>query len=402
MKTLFISPNSPFESVGGIERSLLNVIEHYKDESHHKTFVLLPTREKNSIKKIRNVTIHLDTSLFIEKHSSPRVTKEKARQFGKRITEYIVKDKIDVICVENFHLGLPAAYSLMLNMICMQYKIPVVLRVHSFAATTLQMELVNQLPWSKVSCVSKSVAGDCFHKGTSIDVLSTDYLGVDTKQFTFKSDGKEKGKRELGLSSENLVILTASRIVLGTKNILGQKGIITLLEAFSKLAPRYPQWRLVIAVGKPPQSLDDEYQKAHRMLLGYIQLHNVEQQTIVQTVPLDEMPKMYNSADVFVLPSENETFGQVFIEAMACRVPVIGSKVGGIPEIISDSYNGFLVPPHDASVLAHRIEKILIDPDLQERFVTAGMKTVDEKFTLDIQSRNFATMLKNASERVDA
>ena len=55
------------------------------------------------------------------------------------------------------------------------------------------------------------------------------------------------------------------------------------------------------------------------------------------------MPKVYAGADIFVMASENETFGQVFTEAMAAGTPVIGTNVGGIPEIISENKTGFLI-----------------------------------------------------------
>jgi len=130
------------------------------------------------------------------------------------------------------------------------------------------------------------------------------------------------------------------------------------------------------------------------MLLGYIKLHNIEKQTILQPFKLHEMPDVYRASDVFVLPSENETFGQVFIEAMSCGLPVIGTKVGGIPEIISDSYNGYLIQPNDASMLAQRIEKLVNDQETRERFIKAGIKTVHNNFTSEKQFTNFHTMLE--------
>ncbi len=106
------------------------------------------------------------------------------------------------------------------------------------------------------------------------------------------------------------------------------------------------------------------------------------------------MPNVYRGSDIFVLPSQNETFGQVFIEAMSCGVPVIGTKVGGIPEIISDNYNGFLVPPDDESILAQKIERLLNDSLLREKFINAGIQTVTEKFTSEKQFSNFNNMLE--------
>jgi glycosyltransferase involved in cell wall biosynthesis len=111
---------------------------------------------------------------------------------------------------------------------------------------------------------------------------------------------------------------------------------------------------------------------------------------------LDQMPNIYRGSDVLVLPAEkNETLGQIFIEAMACGLPVIGAKTGGMPEIISDGYSGYLVAPNDPSILAQKIEKILIDKKIRNKFIKNGHKTVEEKFTADKQFPNFHQLLKN-------
>lgn len=380
MNLLFISPNSPFESIGGVERYLLNLIAYFKNKKDTKTYILLPTTDKNSKKKDGNITIFFDNSLSIYK---------KAKIFSKSVEKIINENQIDVICAENFHLGLPPAYSLLLNMICMQNNIPLVLRIHSFSSTELQTELINQLSWDLISCVSKSVAGDCFQKGADINKLSTDYLGVNTATFNKIDTTDDKFKKGLGLKPNNKIILTASRIIHGRKNILTEKGIINLLETFSKISPKYPDWYLLIAVGTPPDRLKDEFDSAYKMLIGYIRLHNITDKTIVKTFQLDEMPHVYNNSSIFVLPSENETFGQVFVESMACELPVIGTKVGGIPEIISDTNNGYLVPPNDSSILTQRIESLMINNELREKFIKEGLSAVEEKFTSEKQFSEF-------------
>jgi glycosyltransferase involved in cell wall biosynthesis len=249
--------------------------------------------------------------------------------------------------------------------------------------------------WRRISCVSISVAGDCFTKGADIKALSTEYLGVNTTQF---NDNKrpETIKKQLLLDKKNKIILSACRIINEYgNNILAEKGVINLIESFSKISPNYPNLKLLIAIGKPPENLLVEFNIALKMLNGYILLRNIAKQTIVKVFELDEMPNVYHESDIFVLASQNETFGQVFIEAMACGVPVIGTKVGGIPEIISDSYNGYLVLPDDASVLAQRIETILNNRSIRDRFIKTGKQTIKDKFTLEKQFSNYIEMLKN-------
>jgi len=398
MNVLFISRNSPFESIGGIERYIDNLITYYKfkKESGLAIYLMLPTDKKSFSKNFGKVTIYFDNSLNLTKNNlnNKKDIQEKAHLFSKEVTKIIKKDRIDIICAENFHTDLPTAYTLMLNMVTMSQKIPLVLQLHSFAVTELQTELINQLKWDKISCVSKSIAGDCYKKGTDINYLSTHYLGVNTDHFNQKENKNFNLKRKLNISADSKIILTATRIICGKNNILKEKGIINLIESFSKLSSQYPDWKLVIAIGKPPERLDVEFKIAYELLEGYIKLHNVEANTILKTFTLDEMADVYKGSDLFVLASENETFGQVFIEAMSCGLPVIGTKVGGIPEIISDLNNGYLIPVNDASILAQKIEKLMNDEVLRENFIKAGIDTVKEKFNMEQQFWCFNEMLK--------
>ncbi len=397
MNILFISPNSPRESIGGIERYIINLINYYKDRSDCSVHLILPTANKSTIEREKNVTIYNESSFSIPRHADrhQKQIAKNARLFA-RLVGNIIKDKeIDIICAENIMFGLPAIFSLLLNMIASLHEIPLVLRLHSFATTDLQVELINQLIWSKISCVSQSVAGDCFQKGTDIDILSTHYLGVNTLEFNNNNKFNRLLKKQLVVDDKAKIILSATRIIRGTKNILQEKGVVNLIKAFSKISSRYPNLYLVIAVGNPPENLKNEFIGSYEMLQGYIKLHGIERQTILKTFRLEEMPNVYKESDIFVLPSENETFGQVFIEAMSCGIPVIGTKVGGIPEIISDSYNGYLVQPDDASILAQRIEKLINDKSIRDKFIKTGIKTVQSNFTSKKQFSEFHRMLEN-------
>ena len=399
MNILFISRNSPFESIGGIERYITNLIDYYKNNVESRLYLLLPTEKEDYSEQKGNVFIIYSNSLFLLRNvpASNKEISKKASNFSSVITKIIDIYDIDIICAENFHTDLPPAYSLLLNMIATFKKIPLVLQLHSFAITQLQTELINQLKWDRISCVSTSVAGDCFQKGVDINSISTHYLGVNTNEFNSDNQMNNKLNEKLCLNEKNKIVLTATRIIRGKKNILQEKGLINLIKAFSRITNRHPNLKLLIAIGKPPDDLINEFRIAYEMLQGYIKLHNVEENTVLQTFKLHEMPDVYRRSNIFVLPSENETFGQVFIEAMSCDLPVIGTKVGGIPEIISDSYNGYLVPPDDSSILAQKIEKLLNDSQTRAKFIKAGKKTVNEKFTSGKQFFNFNKMLEETS-----
>jgi glycosyltransferase involved in cell wall biosynthesis len=100
-------------------------------------------------------------------------------------------------------------------------------------------------------------------------------------------------------------------------------------------------------------------------------------------IPQSELPYFYASCDVFVIPSIIEAFGLVTIEAMACGKPVVGTDVGGIPDIIEDGLNGFLVKPRDPDALAQKIILLLSDSKLREKTGKAGREMVEKKFNIE-------------------
>jgi glycosyltransferase involved in cell wall biosynthesis len=89
---------------------------------------------------------------------------------------------------------------------------------------------------------------------------------------------------------------------------------------------------------------------------------------------VDDIRPWYRSASMMVLLSTNEPFGRVVVEAMACGVPVIATRSGGIPEIITDMQDGMLVPENDADALYEAAMKILKDESLKKRLTEGGFK----------------------------
>lgn len=103
----------------------------------------------------------------------------------------------------------------------------------------------------------------------------------------------------------------------------------------------------------------------------------------------DELRSEFNRCDVFVMPSTQEGFGIVFLEAMACSKPVVASRSGGIPEVVIHGETGLLVEPGDDNGLIRDLLALRDDPELRVRLGQAGRRRVEAQFT----KRHFQTTL---------
>ena len=97
----------------------------------------------------------------------------------------------------------------------------------------------------------------------------------------------------------------------------------------------------------------------------------------------EEVLPLLSISDLFLLPSAQESFGLAALEAMACEVPVVASRVGGLPEVIEDGVSGFLHPPEALDEMAASAVRVLSDPELHARIGAAACRRVRKEFCVD-------------------
>ncbi len=102
---------------------------------------------------------------------------------------------------------------------------------------------------------------------------------------------------------------------------------------------------------------------------------------VVGRVPLGQVKKYYETASVFCLPTRLEPFGIVLIEALAHKLPVVATRIGAIPDFVTDGENGYLVEPRDSKQLAEKLISLLGDPEKCRRFGERGHALATEKYT---------------------
>ena len=219
------------------------------------------------------------------------------------------------------------------------------------------------------------------------DRCSTIANGVDISPF---ANGSEVHKVT---TKRNKRILTAGRIS-------PEKGLHILLDAFEMVVERYTDVELVmigeelVAPKEYIVDLSDDpkiVQLAEWYNEGYltqlqrmVQVKNLtDKVTFLGFVPHGEIGEWYVSGDILVNPSLSESFGMSLVEAMMWELPVIGTKVGGMPEIIEEAVTGWLVEPGDPQELADAIVTVLEDPLLAKKMGENGRRRAMKMFSWD-------------------
>ena len=173
-----------------------------------------------------------------------------------------------------------------------------------------------------------------------------------------------------------------TEIVIGTAGRLVElKGIEYLLSAVSALKQEFPNLRLEIA-GSGPQHQKLESIAAQSGLgerikfLGWI----------------DDISSVLTRWDIFVMPSLEEGFPIAALDAMAAGLPLIATRVGGVPELIEDGTTGWLVPPRDVESLTSRLRILLSDPELRVKMGDSGYARVRDHFSTAQMTERFAEL----------
>ena len=156
-------------------------------------------------------------------------------------------------------------------------------------------------------------------------------------------------------------------------NLIAYKGHADLLAAFALAAPELPDWQLR-CVGRDDGLMDALQAQARDAGIG---------DKVLFLGSRADVPELLASSDVAILASHEEGFPNAVIEAMAAGLPVVATRVGGVPEAVEDGVTGLLVPPHDPQALAAALRRMAGDPAACARMGQAGLARASAIFAIE-------------------
>ncbi|SHH04286.1 Glycosyltransferase involved in cell wall bisynthesis [Flavobacterium micromati] len=225
----------------------------------------------------------------------------------------------------------------------------------------------------KIICVSKAVEAVFYNIIKDRDRLITIYDAIDVKKFETK-EHKNILHKEFNIPQETLIIGNIA-------SLTNQKDIYTFIDTAKKVLQKnekmIPIKFIVIGEG----SLIDN-------LKSYSLKNNLSNDLIFagyRSNVLDLLPEF----NIFLITSITEGLPLSIYEAMACGVPIVATKAGGIPEVVIDAKTGFLAEIKDSNTLSDCVIKLINDPSLKEKFTNNALAAVKKNHDLNTLKKNY-------------
>ncbi len=181
----------------------------------------------------------------------------------------------------------------------------------------------------------------------------------------------DKYKRSINQDLKYHFAQNEETIVIHVSNFRAVKRPTDVVEIFARVQDKIPA--VLLMVGDGPERSNAEWCARHKGIERKVYFMGKH----------DNIEELIGISDLLLLPSENESFGLVALEAMACEVPVVASRVGGLPEVLTDGVEGFLVEPRDIEKMAERSLTILTHRSYREEMGERARERAQANFCSD-------------------
>jgi glycosyltransferase involved in cell wall biosynthesis len=260
-------------------------------------------------------------------------------------------------------------------------RLPSVCTIHTMPSQEMSVKLKahQKVEWLslKYFCdrmISVSEEARQYHisiSNSAPEKIVTLYNGIELEAYQHRNSAEDRAsvRREFDIPSNADVLVTVA--------VLREpKGIQFMIRAMPAILASHPNARyLIVGDGAHRTALEEEAQKAG---VGGL---------VIFAGSRKDIPRILAGCDIFVLPTLTEALPTVLAEAMASRLPIIASAVGGIPEMIVGRENGLLVTAGNITELQNASAELLADPILRQQMGEAGWRIVSQKFNITAQVR---------------
>lgn len=265
-----------------------------------------------------------------------------------------------------FHIATPDLLGLAALKTARKWKTPVVASYHTHFASYLdyyKLGILEGVVWSYLRWFYRQCLQVYVPTRSMEAVLRTHGIdgnlrlwprGVDSMLFN-PANRSRAWRSHRGIADSDIVVAFVSRLV-------AEKGLNVVVDVMRGLSDRHASHRALI-VGDGPERKSLESSLPNAIFEGHLSG--------------EDLAKAYASSDVFLFPSETETFGNVTLEALSSGLPAVVANATGSNALVTNSVNGFLAEPRNPAAFLERVEQLVNDSDLRSRMGTAARKSAE-------------------------
>ena len=364
--------------IGGVETHLVMLLPELVKKGHKVSLLTGATEDTKASEVYKGVKITRSPIMnlnWLYKRGLVGIEEEVRNTFH----EFFEEQKPDIIHAHNMSY-FSKAHAKTLEEEAIKRKIPLVLTAHNSWDDILFLELTRKVKWDHIIAVSFYIKKELMAIGCDARRITTIHHGIDVDRF---HPGQKK------IYTGKLSSLKNKRVIFHPARMGLAKGCDISVKAIRLVVEKFPKATLVLAGTKNIVDWGNSQQKDIAYIINLIKFLKVKNNVFIDMFTLDEMARLYSLADVCLYPSTvGEPFGLTMLESLASGKPMIVTNSGGMPEVIQDGINGYVVPIRDYEAIATKIITLLGDRALRERIGSTGRKIAEMRFTKDIMTEN--------------
>ena len=358
--------------IGGVETHLTIILPEMVKQGHKVSLLTGSVEGVDELYDYEGATIHRTPIMDLNWLAKRGLAglEEEVHQVFKTFLE---TTKADIIHAHNMHYFSPV-HAHTLAALAKEKGIPVIMTAHNVWDDVLFMDLTQKVEWTHIIAVSHFIKKEIIG------------IGVDDRKITVIHHGIDEDKFNPSVNPKNILKkypqLKGKKVIFHPARIGMAKGCDVSIKAINLVKRIHPDVMLVLAGSKNIVAWVGTQQKDIAYFMKLIKHFDLKDNILIDCYTLDEVSQLYAVADVCLYPSSGcEPFGLTMLEAMASEKPIIVTKMGGMPEIISDGINGFVIPVKDFEMLAAKINTLLEDDALRRRLGYTGRQMVEAQYT---------------------
>jgi glycosyltransferase involved in cell wall biosynthesis len=307
------------------------------------------------------------------------------KEIVRTFEDFIYEFNPDVVHCHNMHY-FSEIHIRTLQQLAKERGLPLVLTAHNVWDDLLFLELTLRIKWAHIIAVSHYIKKELIGAGCNDKKITAIHHGIDTDQFRANINTRKLRNKYPQLKDPSCKDRTGKRVRRDFE------GIEDCEREISESPARHGRVKEHNRLGEIPA----EGYRISGHLVGLIKTFRLEKNVLIDAFTLDEMAQIYGVAEVCMYPSSvGEPFGLTMLESLSASKPMIVTDAGGMPEIIQDGINGFVIPVKDFEALSSRIIQLLEDEKLKQRFGYTGRQMALSHYTKEIVTKNNIEVYRN-------